>query len=130
MKRLCAILILLVVMILFGGCSKTNVVKNADVSLIFLYEEENIRVTLEDDEAENVIAILDGNDYDPGFYGIPACGFSRSYAIEIDGVRYMLAWDSCGVLCAESSQASKSYINISDSDRDIMEVIFASRMPG
>lgn len=63
-------------------------------------------------------------------YGIPACGFSRSYAIEIDGVRYMLAWDSCGVLCAESSQASKSYINISDSERDIMEVFFASRMPG
>ncbi len=67
MKRLFAVLMILFVLVLTCGCSKTNVNKNSDVTLTFIYGEENISVTLENDEAEKVIDILNENNYDPIF---------------------------------------------------------------
>ena len=67
MKRLFIVLMILVVLVSICGCSKTNASKNSDVTLTFIYGEENISITLEDDEAEKVIDILNGNNYDPIF---------------------------------------------------------------
>ena len=56
MKRYYAIFIILVLMLSICGCSQTNVNNNnADVTLTFIYGEENVEVTLEDDEAERLL---------------------------------------------------------------------------
>ena len=62
MKRFFAVLMVLVVLVSICGCTKTSVNKNADVTLSFVYGEDNISVTLEDDEAKKVIDILNGNN--------------------------------------------------------------------
>ena len=42
MKRYYAIFIILVLMLSICGCSQTNVNNNADVTLTFIYGEENV----------------------------------------------------------------------------------------
>ena len=95
MKRLCGVLVAFVVMITVCGCAQTSINKNTDISLTFIYEEENITVTLEDDEAEKVIAILNGNHYDPISYGHPSCGFDKNISLKVDGRSYAIARDAC-----------------------------------
>ena len=58
MKRLSALLIILVIMVSICGCSQTSVNKNSDVILTFILGDKDICVTLEDSEAEKVIDIL------------------------------------------------------------------------
>ena len=75
MKRLIAILCILATTVFICGCGKTSVNQKADVTLTFIREGVDIRITLPEDEAEQVRNILDGNRYDPVLSGIPACGF-------------------------------------------------------
>ena len=83
MKRYYAIFIILVLMLSICGCSQTNVNNNADVTLTFIYGEENVEVTLEDDEAEKIVDILDGNNYASIFSGVPSCGFDKNISLKV-----------------------------------------------
>ena len=87
-----------VVLVSICGCTKTSVNKNADVTLSFVYGEANISVTLEDDEAEKVIDILNGNNYDPISSSIPACGFDKNISLKIDGQTFAIACDACNCI--------------------------------
>ena len=95
MKRLCAILGVLVLVISLCACSKTSVDRNADVTLTFVYQEENICVTLEENEADRVIAILDGKRYVSIFGGIPSCGFRENISVRVGDRIYAIARDTC-----------------------------------
>lgn len=95
MKRLIAVLLILVVMLSICGCSKTSVSKDADVTLTFIYRDENILVTLEDDEAQKVIDILNGNNYGPIFSGVPSCGFNKNISLKVGDRVFAIARDTC-----------------------------------
>ena len=63
-------------------------------------------------------------------YGYPACGFNREFAIILDGTRYVLAWDGCGVICVEGTgiNAGRSfYISITKAEREIIADMFHAR---
>lgn len=95
MKRWLAILLILTLALLLFGC-RTMVNKNAEVTLIFIYESENIQVTLTDEEAAKVTQILDGNAYDPSvLIGFPSCGFNENVAIKVGDRRFAIACDTC-----------------------------------
>ena len=98
MKRLLVILIILSVMLSVCACSKTNVSKNADVTLTFLYEDKDIRVTLTEEEAEKVIDILNGKNYDPISSGVPSCGFNKNISLEVGGRIFAIACDTCNCI--------------------------------
>ena len=98
MKRFFAVLMVLVVLVSICGCAKTSANKNADVTLSFVYGEDNISVTLEDYEAEKVIDILNGNNYDPISSGVPSCGFDKNISLKIGGRTFAIACDTCNCI--------------------------------
>lgn len=98
MKRYFAIFITLVLMLSICGCSKTSVNNNADVTLTFIYGEENISVMLEDDEAEKIVDILDGNNYVPISSGVPFCGFDKNISLKVGGRVFAIACDTCNCI--------------------------------
>ena len=63
-------------------------------------------------------------------YGYPACGFGDLYAIVLDGVSYMPAWDSCGMIAVndrDTADAPCRYINITEKQKEILDEIIESR---
>ena len=121
MKRFFAILMILVVLVSICGCSQTSVNKNADVILTFIYGEDNIRVTLEDDEAKNVINILNGNSYDPILYVIPSCGFDKNIALKVGGRTFAIARDTCNCIL---DLGNLRYFDISKEDMEYIHSLF------
>lgn len=98
MKRFLSILTVLFLLISICGCSQTSVSKDSDVTLTYIYGDKDIHVTLEDDEAEKVIEILDGNEYDPISSGIPSCGFDRNVSLKVGGRTFAIACDTCNCI--------------------------------
>lgn len=98
MKRLFSIVIIAVVLLSICGCSQTHVNRNADVSLTFIYGDKDINVTLEDDEAEKVADILNGNNYDSVFSAVPSCGFNKNISLKVGGRVFAIACDTCNII--------------------------------
>ena len=121
MKRFFAVLMVLVVLVSICGCTKTSVNKNADVTLSFVYGDDNIRVTLEDDEAEKVIDILNGNDYNPFSSGAPSCGFDKNISLKIGGRTFAIACDTCNTV---QDLDNLRYFNIPNEDMEYIHSLF------
>ena len=121
MKRFFAVLMILVLLISICGCSKTSVSNNADVTLSFVYGDDNIRVTLEDDEAEKVIDILNGNDYNPISSGTPSCGFDKSICLQVGGRVFAVACDTCNCI---QDLGNLRYFDIPKEDMDYIHSLF------
>ena len=121
MKRLFAVLMILVVLVSICGCSKTIVNKHSDVTLTFIYGEENISVTLEDDEAGKVVNILNGNNYDPISSGVPSCGFDKNISLKVGGRTFAIACDTCNSI---QDLGNLRYFDIQQEDMDYIHSLF------
>lgn len=121
MKRLLAIFVILSIMVAVCGCSKTSVSEGADVTLTFIYGDKNISVTLEDSEAEKVIDILSGNNYDPILSGIPSCGFDKNVSLKVGGHVFAIACDSCNSV---QDLGNLRYFSISQEDMEYIHSLF------
>lgn len=121
MKRYFAFFIVLVVLVSICGCTQTSVNKNADVTLSFVCGEDNIRVTLEDDEAERVIDILNGNNYAPVLSGVPSCGFDKNISLKIGGRTFAIACDTCNCI---QDLGNLRYFDIPKEDMDYIHSLF------
>lgn len=95
MKQLCAIFAILAAMLSLCACAKTSIDEKTDIALNFVYGEENIRVTLEADEAKRVTAILNGNRYASIWDGVPSCGFNEDISFKVGDRVYAIACDTC-----------------------------------
>lgn len=95
MKRTLCIALVFFMLLAFCGCSKTSVNKDSTVTLNFVYRDKNINVTLTDEEAANVIRILDGNTYHSVFSGVPSCGFNKNVSIKVGNRAFAIACDTC-----------------------------------
>lgn len=121
-KKLRNFLLILVIMLSLYACSKTRVDDNATVTLIFIYEEENINVTLTDDEAAKVIDILDGNTYDPSvLIGYPSCGFHENVALMVGTRRFAIASDTCNCI---QDRSNYLYFDIPKEDMAYIHSLF------
>ena len=98
MKRYFAVFTVLVILVSICACTKTSVNKNADVTLTFICGEDNIRVTLDDEEAEKVIDILNGKKYASISSGVPSCGFDKNISLKVGGQTFAIACDTCNYI--------------------------------
>lgn len=98
MKRLCAVVLILIATLSIFVRSETEVRRNAAVTLDFVYEETSIHVTLTDKEAAKVMEILNGNTYDPILLGYPSCGFRKDVALKVGNRRFSIASDACNCI--------------------------------
>ena len=121
MKRLFSILVVLAVMISVCGCSKTRVNKSADVTLTFVCGDKDIRVTLEDAEAEKIIAILDGNSYNSFFSGVPFCGFDKNISLKVGYRVFAIACDTCNCI---QDLGNLRYFDVPKEDMDYIHSLF------
>ena len=121
MKRLFAFLMVLVVLVSICGCSQTSVPNGSDVTLTYIYGGKDIRITLEDDEAKKVIAILDGNDYDPISMGFPSCGFDRNVSLNVGGHTFAIACDTCNCI---QDLGNLRYFDIPIEDMEYIHSLF------
>lgn len=102
-KWLWILLLILAIVLSLYTCSKTRVSASNDVTLIFVYEERNINVTLPGDEAAKAIEILNGNPYDLSILvGYPSCGFSENIGLKIGNRLFAIARDGCN--CIQDGQ--------------------------
>ena len=121
MKRSFALLLVFVIMVSICGCAKTSVNKNADVTLTFVYGEDDIHVKLDDSETQKVIDILSGNNYAPISLGVPSCGFDRSISLEAGGRTFAIACDSCNCI---QDLGNMRYFDIPKEDMDYIHSLF------
>ena len=121
MKQFFAVLMILVLLISICGCSKTRVSNNADVTLAFVYGDDNIHVTLEDDEAEKVVNILNGNNYDPFSFVVPSCGFDKNISLKVGGRTFAIAFDTCNTV---QDLGNLRYFDISKEDMEYIHSLF------
>ena len=121
MKRLCTMVAILVAMLSLCACSKTRVEGKTDITLNFVYGEENISVTLEADEAKRVTAILNGNRYDSILSGVPSCGFNKDISFEVGERFYAIACDTCN--CVQDL-GNLRYFDIPVDDMEYIHSLF------
>ena len=95
MKRFMCIIFATLLMLAVCGCAQTNASENAEVTLIFICGDQNIHAELSDEEAQSVIAILDGNSYASILSGVPSCGFNKNIALKVGNHTYAIACDGC-----------------------------------
>lgn len=125
MKRISAIILVIVLALSMAGCSRLSLSEEAKGQVVYAYEEISFADELTASEVQAVITILDGKKQYSGFVtGVPSCGFDDDIAIIIDGERFALACDDCGTL---QNCNNRLFIDISDEERAILESIFTSR---
>ncbi len=114
---LCTALTLLI-LVTACGCSGIRVRHGDNVDLSFVYAEQDIHVTLSDEEAEQVITILEKAVYDPVLTGIPSCGFDKNISLKVGNRVYAVARDTCnkmqdlgGLRCFTVLQEDIEYIH-------------------
>lgn len=98
MKRIWIISLFFLVMISLCACGRTTVDQTAEVTLTFIYEDENISVTLAAEEAGRIRDILDGCSYDSRFAGIPSCGFHENISLRVGNRVFAIACDTCNCI--------------------------------
>ncbi len=121
MKRLLVIFVILFLMVAVCGCSKTSVSEDADVMLTFIYGDKDIRVTLEDSEAEKVVDILNGNDYDLISSGLPSCGFDKNISLKVGGHVFAIARDMCNSI---QDLGNLRYFSVTQEDMEYIRSLF------
>lgn len=121
MKRLLCIALVLLILPIVCGCSKTSVSSNAKAELTFIFAEQNINVTLSDEEAEKVIRILDGNIYNPFSDGIPSCGFDQNISLKVGSRIYAIACDTCNII---QDCGNLKYFSVSQEDMAYIHSLF------
>ena len=113
--------VILFIMLILCGCSKTNLSITDDVVLTFIHSEKNINVTLEEDDAEKVISILNGKEYDPIFSGTPSCGFDKNITLKVGNRVFAIANDTCPFI---QDLNNMRYFNIPEKDMNYIHSIF------
>ncbi len=124
MKRICCFLMISVILVLLCSCSQTSVSAGQTVTLTFITDftenNKNIQVTLTDEEAEEVISILDGNVYDPTG-GVPSCGFSNDISLKVGNRTYAIARDTCNYI---QDCGNLKYFTVSDEEMTYIHELF------
>lgn len=121
MKRLLCIGVVILMLTAGCGCAKTSVGANSEVTLTFIYGGKDIHTALSDEEAEKVIAILDGNIYDPVSAGVPSCGFDKDISFTVDGRVYAIACDTCNCI---QDLGNEKFFTVSEEEIEYIHTLF------
>ena len=120
-RRFFLIGLLLFVALLPFLSSKTSIRSSKTVILLFNCGAEDINIILTEDEANNIVSILDGNRYNSLFDGAPACGFDKSVSLKIENRVYAIALDSCNHIL---DYGNLRYFSIKNEDMEYIHALF------
>ena len=98
MRKALSLFLIVFVLLALCACGGTNLNESAKVKLHFVYKEDDIHVTLTEEEATKVVEILEGREYQSRFAGIPMCGFDSDISLQVGLVKYAVARDMCNNL--------------------------------
>ncbi len=121
MKRIFAVVLVFAMVLSLCGCGRTSLNKNAEVTLTFIYLDEDIKVTLQEEEAKRVKDILDRNFYDPPFSGVPSCGFDKDISLKVGSRVFAIACDTCNYV---QDLGNLRYFSISEDNMEYIHALF------
>ena len=121
LKYIISILLIAILIFVFFSCGKTNAKSGKQVTLTYKINSTDICVTLPDEEAEKVIAIMDGNTYSTDFLGFPSCGFDKNVSLKIGNRIYAIAGDSCNTVV---NWRTGRYFYIAQEDMEYIHELF------
>lgn len=99
-----------------------------EVKLYVSETGKTIRDPLTREELLTVKKILSGHlRWSELLYGYPACGFGNNFSITIDGVCYMPAWDSCGMVAVDGVFGGCKYMDLTEQEIETLVEIITSR---
>ena len=101
----------------------------SEASVVFYDPDLDVTIqeNLSREETLQVKKILFGKiPWPEWLYGYPACGFGSMYAVVLDGMYYMPAWDSCGMVVVKNVSGDLAYINVNQHQKGILEEIIHS----
>ena len=125
MKKLVCILLAAILLMPIVGCSAVRIKGNPIGKVVYNCNGISFEDDLTAEELVAVVEILNGKEQKIAlFSGMPSCGFDPDIAIIINDTKYAIACDKCGTL---QNCSNLRYIDISDSERLILEEIFTSR---
>lgn len=121
MKRFLCMILTFLMLFPLCGCSATNVKSNQSVTLTFVFGEHNISAVLTDEEAAEVIRILDGKKYDSLLSGVPACGFTKDVSLKVGNRTYAIACDTCKMV---QDMGNLHFFSVTQEDIDYIHALF------
>ena len=121
-KYLCILLSVLLLMSCTGCSSAVSYPRGVAVRIVYDREEVSFETKLSREEANVVLSILNGKQYDLDMTVSGAgCGFGREQAFIIRGNVYCLAQDDCNVLWEEGTN---HYYLVSNQELERLKEIF------
>ena len=125
MKKLVCFLLVAILLLSTAGCATVRIKSNSTGKVVYHCNGISFEDDLTAEELAAVVGILNGKEQKMAlFSGTPSCGFDPNIAIIINDTRYAIACDKCGTL---QNCSNLCYIDVSDSERLILEEIFTSR---
>ena len=76
---------------------------------------------MEAHEAEKIIDIIDGSEYDPFYSGIPSCGFDKNVSLKVGDRVFAIAPDTCNVI---QDLSNLRFFSVSDEDMEYIHSLF------
>lgn len=120
MKRFLSILLIVLTIATLCGCAtRTRVNENAEVKLIYKFNDKDIEVVLSENEAEKVKKILSGKSYNHG--GIPSCGFSKDISVKVGMRTFAIARDKCNIF---QDMGNLKFFSVSQEDIEYIRSLF------
>lgn len=120
MKRFLCLVLSALMLLMLTACSHTNAESGKKVTLTYIYGEKNISIELPEEEAEKVIEILDGNQYDPTS-ATPSCGFSKDISLKVGTRTYAIACDTCKII---QDRGNLKYFSVTEEEIDYIHALF------
>ena len=118
MRKGLSIFVIVLVLLALCACGRTDVGSSGEVSLSFVYGDEDIHAILTEEEAAEVIKILDSRRE---IGGIPDCLLCEDVCFTVDGRSYAVAMDGCETLLELDSN---KYCFISKEDMAYLRSVF------
>ena len=102
------------------GCQRVHVNEAQPVTLTFHYEGTNVEAQLTDEEAGQIMELLDGKTLHRDQL---ACGFDENISLMVGDKRYCPACDGC---CFVKDAGSGMYFKITQAERNLIDRVFAA----
>ena len=97
--------------------STVGISEHADAKIKYVTEDNNIEVTLDDSDCDELRRIFNGKT---AYHDIPSCVFTESASVSFGNQIFMPACDGDGII-----KVGLKYITISEKERDTVDKIFA-----
>ena len=98
------------------SCAKVSGIPDVNAVLTFKYNDNNITVTLNEEETKTVKDIFSNRRL---YKDNPSCGFTEDISVRFGETVFCIACDNCPIV-----KYQDRYFSISDAERETINLIF------